>query len=200
MRQPVIAFTAAEAALHEQQARERSASKRTVGARNSRVDTTRTDYVTDLIGIRAEHAASILFGVPYHTCAHPQGDGGVGDLVVEGRSVQVKSSHYVDGKLVFLAEQPSKRLRADIAVLFTPDGEGGTSLACRGYLPRGEFYARCTHGTLRAGGDLCDWVVQADLRPITELLDLVELNRQGARLYRLLRDLGGLEEVRCRTG
>jgi hypothetical protein len=193
--QPVIVFTAAEAALHERQARERSASKRAAGAANHRVDATRTDYETDLVGIRSEHAASLLFGVPYHTCAHPQGDGGTADLVAGGRTIQVKSSHYADGKLVFLARPPSKRLRADIAVLFTPEYGGAPALACRGYLPKGEFYARCTHGTLRPGGDVCDWVVQADLRPITELLDLAELNRQGARLYRLLRDLGGLEEV-----
>jgi hypothetical protein len=193
--QPVIVFTSAEAALHERQARERSASKRAAGAANHRVDATRTDYETDLVGIRSEHAASLLFGVPYHTCAHPQGDGGASDLAVGGRTIQVKSSHYAGGKLVFLAQPASKRLRADIAVLFTPVRGDSTDLACRGYLPRHTFYERCTHGTLRPGGDPCDWVVQADLRPITELLDLAELNRQGARLYRLLRDVGGLEKA-----
>ena len=73
-------------------------------------------FEADLIGIMGEYVVAKHLGVPFDTTIHLEGDGGITDLTYEDLSVQVKSTKYRTGRLMFFRKE---EIKADIYVLCT---------------------------------------------------------------------------------
>jgi hypothetical protein len=60
-----------------------------------------TQYDSDLLGVMGEYAVSKYLKIPFDTEVNLNGDGGEHDLYLGDWSIQVKSTKYNNGRLVF---------------------------------------------------------------------------------------------------
>lgn len=84
--------------------------------RPSRIIYGNTRYEADLMGIMGEYAVSKYLGIPFDTSLSVEGDGGVIDLMLGNYNIQVKSTKYRTGRLIFFRKE---EINADLFVLCT---------------------------------------------------------------------------------
>ena len=116
---PLVMFTNAEMMELRLLARRRNEPKELAGIHSDRVDQNRTNAQIHLLGIKGEAAAAHLLGLELDRTASLKGDGNVKDLTAkDGRSIQVKTTWHVGGRLLF---QQREDFKADLAILFVSD-------------------------------------------------------------------------------
>lgn len=69
-----------------------------------------TQYESDLLGVMGEYAVSKILKIPIDTEVNLNGDGGEVDLWLGDWSIQVKSTKYNNGRLVFNSTEEMKAL------------------------------------------------------------------------------------------
>jgi hypothetical protein len=73
-----------------------------------------TQEQADMLGVMGEYAVAKFLGLPFDTTINLQGDGGETDIYLGKLNVQVKSTKYKTGRLVF---NNKKEIAADLFVL-----------------------------------------------------------------------------------
>jgi hypothetical protein len=134
---------------------------RASGVVNQRRDGGRGDNDVDLLGIKAETAVSKVLGCN-HNVFQLGVDDGV-DMFLGNIGVDVKSTFYENGKLLF---KSSEAFKANCSVLVTASKESDVMIVA-GWIPRKDFHAKAQSEDL--GHGLCVTVKQAHLRPIEGL-------------------------------
>lgn len=84
-------------------ARRRCLPKRKLGIAKGFDDVRHGDVEGDFVGICGEYAVAKLYNVAFDTAIHYHGDNGV-DLTVAGKTIQVKSTFYPRGRLLYNME------------------------------------------------------------------------------------------------
>ena len=74
------------------------------------IDWNNTQSEADLLGVMGEYAVSKYLSIPMDTEVNLQGDGGEVDLWLGDWSIQVKSTKYDNGRLVFNSKDEMKAL------------------------------------------------------------------------------------------
>jgi hypothetical protein len=82
--------------------------------RNSVARWGNTQEQADMLGVMGEYAVAKYLGLPFDTTINLQGDGGETDIYLGKLNVQVKSTKYKTGRLVF---NNKKEIAADLFVL-----------------------------------------------------------------------------------
>lgn len=112
----------------------------------------------DLLGIMGEAAVGDLLGTGFDETISLSGDGGVVDLEKDGITVQVKTTWYSTGRLLF---NHAVHFQADLAVLVIKVAD--TAVRIAGWIPREEFLAICESADFNYGRRA--YVEQSDLYP-----------------------------------
>lgn len=73
-----------------------------------------TQEQADMLGVMGEYAVAKYLGLPFDTSINLEGDGGETDLMLGKHNIQVKSTKYKTGRLVF---NNLKEIIADLFVL-----------------------------------------------------------------------------------
>ena len=134
---------------------------RASGVGNQRTDQKRTDADVDLLGVMAEKAVSKIFDIEYNPLHHLGVDSGK-DLWLGDISIDVKSTFYKTGKLLFKSKEAFK---AHCAVLVCKHDEDILDVV--GYAPRSAFLREGKEADLGYGVGF--YMEQDSLRPMQDL-------------------------------
>jgi hypothetical protein len=122
-----------------------------------------THLEADLIGIMGEYMVSKTLKVPFDTSIHVEGDGQVMDLLYGPYELQVKSTKYKTGKMLFFRKE---ELKADIFILcICITDQALVDIA--GYISKEDALIKGVNMDLGRGMRFV--VEQRHLKPITEL-------------------------------
>lgn len=117
----------------------------------------------DILGVMGEYAVSKALKIPMDMSCGLEGDGGT-DLMMDEYNIQVKTTKYKTGRLVF---NMNDKLDAHIYILcFAP--EGGADVILQGYIRRASMDEVMTEQNLGYG--LRKVIEQKHLKPISLLL------------------------------
>lgn len=111
-----------------------------------RTDGAPTSREAVIRGLCPEAGFAQWAGLDYDPVILRGGDGGI-DFVLEGITVQVKSTFYRTGHLVF---DTRESFRAMVAVLMWVDRDTPRRQSVVGWLTRGNFFEECEYRTLNA--------------------------------------------------
>lgn len=125
-----------------------------------------TQFQADMMGIMGEYAVSKYLGLPFDTSINLEGDGGETDLMLGKYNIQVKSTKYKTGKLVF---NKKEEVVADIFVLcYCLEDQSMATI--QGYIGRNHVLQHAVQMDLGRG---MRWVIeQRLLKPIDDLLKI----------------------------
>jgi hypothetical protein len=84
-------------------AKQRHLPKRAIGIKKNFEPTTKGGVEGDFIGIKGEYAVAKHFQVAFDSSIHYHGDDGI-DLVVGDKTIQVKSTFYSTGRVIYNME------------------------------------------------------------------------------------------------
>ena len=156
----IIRLSAKEISMCRQAATMRWQLARLSGVKNQRRDSGRSDNDLDYLGLRSELAVSKAFNIQ-HNLFQLGIDEGV-DLWLDDISIDVKSTFYKTGKLLF---KNAEAFKASCAVLVCENLENEMIIA--GYVPKKIFLENCYKKDLGHGIGLV--LDQEKLRPISNL-------------------------------
>ena len=152
-------------------ASDRQVSKDAVGVIDRKVGSG-TGRSLHLIGAKGEKALESYLGTKMiHFWGSPRGDGGYVDQFYGGKSIQIKSTPYSGGRLLFFKVAD---FQADMAVLMVVGDEW---VKIVGWCTREDFQAKHHIEDIGKGVGPQPMMEQKDLRPIEELRALAFHNR-----------------------
>lgn len=117
----------------------------------------------DMLGVMGEYAVSKALKIPMDMSCGLEGDGGT-DLMMDEYNIQVKTTKYKTGRLVF---NMNDKLDAHIYILcYAP--EGGVEVILQGYIRRASMNAAILEQNLGYG--MRKIIEQKHLKPISLLI------------------------------
>lgn len=128
-----------------------------------------TQSQADLLGVMGEYAVSKYLKTPFDTTINLNGDGGEIDMFLGENSIQVKSTKYSTGRLVF---NKKEEIKADINIFVYCNIENKFARIL-GYIKKDNILEVLYEKNLGHGIRFC--VDQENLHPISELM---EINRE----------------------
>jgi hypothetical protein len=129
-----------------------------------------TQAQADLLGVLGEYAVAKALKLPFDTTINLEGDGGSTDLMLDSYDIQVKSTKYKTGRLVF---NNRKEIEADIFILCYVD-EQTSEVSILGYIRKQSINDCLVEMDLGHGKRLV--VEQKHLKPISLLIAYRENN------------------------
>ena len=129
-----------------------------------------TQAQADLLGVLGEYAVAKALKLPFDTTINLEGDGGSTDLMLDNYDIQVKSTKYKTGRLVF---NNRKEIGADIFILCYVD-EQVSEVSILGYIRKQSIEECLVEMDLGHGKRLV--VEQKHLKPISLLIAYRENN------------------------
>ena len=129
-----------------------------------------TQAQADLLGVLGEYAVAKALKLPFDTTINLEGDGGSTDLMLDNYDIQVKSTKYKTGRLVF---NNRKEIEADIFILCYVD-EQTSEVSILGYIRKQSINDCLVEMDLGHGKRLV--VEQKHLKPISLLIAYRENN------------------------
>lgn len=140
-RSYIVDFTQTELRHYRKLAVDRYEPKRRAGVVDRLIDTSLDRVENDLLGILGEAAVGQFIGVKINSDDSLSGDGGVSDLDKNGVTIQVKTTWYQSGRLLF---KDAGGCKADVAVLVTRVTDSRVRIV--GFIPMDQFLAICEIG------------------------------------------------------
>jgi len=125
-----------------------------------------TQSQADLLGVLGEYAASKYLNIPFDTSINLNGDGGEVDMFLGENSIQVKSTKYTTGRLVF---NKKEEIKADINIFVYCNIENKFARIL-GFIKRDDVFDVLYEKDLGHGVRFC--VDQEKLSPISEILEI----------------------------
>lgn len=123
-----------------------------------------TQAQADLLGVLGEYAVAKALKLPFDTTINLEGDGGSTDLMLGEYDIQVKSTKYKTGRLVF---NNRKEIGADVFILCYVD-EQASEVSILGYIRKPSIEECMVEMDLGHGKRLV--VEQKHLKPISMLM------------------------------
>jgi hypothetical protein len=114
----------------------RQEQKRKRGQINQKISKS-SDLEIEICGLRGEFSVAQYYNIEPNLMT--EADGGV-DLIINGKTVDVKYTKYGDGDLVFTSRS---HFKADIAILAVE--ETATRIELKGWIDRKRFLAECLY-------------------------------------------------------
>jgi len=163
--------------------------------RNRRVDQKRSDIRLNFGGIKGEFAVAKFLDINIDESISLSGDGGVFDLIYDGKKIQVKFNNTLDGDLYF---NQLSEFRADIAILTV--SADGIIIRVVGWIDRENFESSYKIKNWGYGNRFCvsqkKLFPMSFLRPQEEILPSLEDLSWCFEICRLTEGQSKLCEVR----
>ena len=128
------------------------------------IDWNNTQSEADILGVMGEYAVSKYLSIPMDTEVNLQGDGGEVDLWLGDWSIQVKSTKYDNGRLVFNSKDEMKAL-IDVLTICNIQKQ---TVNIVGYISNKDLQQKMYEKDLGFGVRYC--IDQADLKDISWLV------------------------------
>lgn len=164
-----VMFYPHEIDIYRRLAEMRFFPKRQAGVVNQLVAKKLEGVENEMLGILGEAAVAEFVGARIHSDASLYGDGGVSDLEVNGKTIQVKTSWHRHGGLLFMNRF---KFKADVAVLSVTNKKLDGLVKVVGWTTRQQFMERAVDRDLGYGP--CAYFEQHWLYPIHSLTNYLE--------------------------